>query len=102
DRQAKALARSLRRALGEGIQVRVVDSIGRVGGGALPQVSLESRALALTIPSLTPQQLEARLRQAQPPIIARIEQDILLLDMRTLLPDDLPALKAALQGLLIE
>ena len=102
DRQARALARSLRRTLGEKIQVQVVASIGRVGGGALPQVSLPSRALALTVPPLTPQQLEARLRQAQPPIIARIEQDTLLLDMRTLLPDDLPALKAALQGVVSE
>jgi L-seryl-tRNA(Ser) seleniumtransferase len=102
DRQAKALARSLRRALGDKIQVLVVASVGRVGGGALPQVSLPSRALALTVPPLTPQQLEARLRQAQPPVIARIEQDHLLLDMRTLLPDDLPALKAALQDVLAE
>jgi L-seryl-tRNA(Ser) seleniumtransferase len=102
NRQALSLARSLRRALGPRVQVRVVASIGRVGGGALPQVSLPSRALALTVPPLTPVQLEARLRQAQPPIIARIEQDTLLLDMRTLLPDDLPALKAALQGVLAE
>jgi L-seryl-tRNA(Ser) seleniumtransferase len=100
DRQARTLARSLRRALGAGIQVRAVDSIGRVGGGALPQASLASKALALTVPPWTPQQLEARLRQAQPPVIARIEQDALLLDMRTLLPDDLPALKAALQAVL--
>ncbi len=100
DRQARALARSLRRLLGARVQIQVVASTGRVGGGALPQVSLPSRALALTVPPLTPPQLEARLRQAQPPIIARIEQDHLLLDMRTLLPDDLPALKAALLGVL--
>jgi L-seryl-tRNA(Ser) seleniumtransferase len=100
DRQAKVLARSLRRALGDRIQVQVVDSLGRVGGGALPQVALPSRALALTVPPLSPQQLEARLRRAQPPIIARIEQDTLLLDMRSLLPDDLPALKTALQDAL--
>jgi L-seryl-tRNA(Ser) seleniumtransferase len=100
DRQARGLARSLRRALGPGVQIRVVESLGRVGGGALPQVSLPSRALALAVPPLSPQQLEARLRQAQPPVIARIEQDTLLLDMRTLVPDDLPALKAALQGVL--
>jgi L-seryl-tRNA(Ser) seleniumtransferase len=99
DRQARALARSLKRALGDRLQVWVVDSVGRVGGGALPQVALPSRALALSLPPLTPQQLEVRLRQAQPPVIARIEQDTLLLDMRTLLPDDLPALKTALQGM---
>ena len=100
DRQARGLARSLKRACGPRVQVQVVASIGRVGGGALPQVSLPSRALALAIPPLSPQQLEARLRQAQPPIIARIEQDTLLLDMRTLLPDDLPALKTALMAAL--
>jgi len=100
DRQARGLARSLRRLLGPRVQVRVVASVGRVGGGALPQVSLPSRALALAVPPLSPQQLEAHLRRAQPPIIARIEQDTLLLDLRTLLPDDLPALKAALQGVL--
>ena len=88
--------------MGDSIQIRVVASVGRVGGGALPQVSLPGRALALAVPPLTPQQLEARLRQAQPPVIARIEQDHLLLDMRTLLPDDLPALKAALIGVLAE
>jgi L-seryl-tRNA(Ser) seleniumtransferase len=65
-------------------------------------VSLPSRALALSLPPLTPVQLEARLRQARPPIIARIEQDTVLLDMRTLLPEDLPALKKALQGALAE
>jgi L-seryl-tRNA(Ser) seleniumtransferase len=102
ERQAKALARSLKRGLGPQVQLKVVESIGRVGGGALPQVNLPSRALALSVPPLTPPQLEARLRQAQPPVIARIEQDTLLLDLRTLLPDDLPALKAALQGVLAE
>ena len=101
-RQARALASHLLRVLGPGVQVRVVESIGRVGGGALPQVSLPSRALALRLPPLTPVQLEARLRSASPPIIARIEQDALLLDMRTLLPEDLPALKKALQGALTE
>jgi L-seryl-tRNA(Ser) seleniumtransferase len=100
ERQAKALARSLKRTLGPQAQLKVVASVGRVGGGALPQSELPSRALALSVPPLTPQQLEARLRQVQPPVIARIEQDTLLLDMRTLLPDDLPALKAALQGVL--
>jgi L-seryl-tRNA(Ser) seleniumtransferase len=101
-RQARALARHLQRVLGPRVQVQVVESRGRVGGGALPQVSLLSFALALSLPPLTPVQLEARLRQASPPIIARIEQDTLLLDMRTLLPEDLPALKKALQGALTE
>jgi L-seryl-tRNA(Ser) seleniumtransferase len=101
-RQAQTLARYLKRAFGPRVQTRIVDSIARVGGGALPQSELPSRALALAAPPLTPAQLEARLRAASPPIIARIEQDMLLLDMRTLLPDDLPVLKAALLEALAE
>ena len=101
-RQARSLARHLLRVLGPGVQVQVVESQARVGGGALPQVSLPSRALALSLPPLTPVQLEARLRIATPPVIARIEQDTLLLDMLTLLPEDLPALKKSLQGALTE
>ena len=53
-RQARSLARHLLRVLGPGVQVQVVESSGRVGGGALPQVSLPSRALALRLPPLTP------------------------------------------------
>ncbi len=101
-RQARALTRHLQRSLGPGLKVQVVESRARVGGGALPQVSLPSRALALSLPPLSPVQLEARLRQASPPIIARIEQDSVLLDMRTLLPEDLPVLKKALQWALTE
>ena len=49
DRQARGSGPEPEACLGPRIQVQVVASIGRVGGGALPQVSLPSRALALTV-----------------------------------------------------
>ncbi len=70
-----------------------------MGGGALPQAALPSRALALTLPPLAPHQLEERLRQAQPPVIGRLEYGEMLLDLRTVLPEDQPALLAALAGM---
>jgi L-seryl-tRNA(Ser) seleniumtransferase len=96
-RQARALARNLRRRLPQ-LQVEVRESEGRVGGGALPQVSIPSWALALTIPPLPPHQLEAHLRAARPPVIGRVEHGALLLDVLTLLPGDQGALLAALEG----
>jgi L-seryl-tRNA(Ser) seleniumtransferase len=96
DRQARALARRLRRRFESRLQVQVVTSEGRSGGGSLPQTPLPSRALALSVPSLSPQKLEARLRQASTPIIARVEHGVVLLDLRTLLPGDQEALMAAL------
>jgi len=59
-------------------------------------VALPSRALALTLPPLTAQQLEARLRLAPTPIIARVEHGEVLLDLRTILPEDQAHLLAAL------
>jgi L-seryl-tRNA(Ser) seleniumtransferase len=101
-RQARALARVMRRRWGPRLKVEVRPSEARVGGGALPQASLPSRALALELPPLAPHQLESRLRQAQPPVIARVEQGSLLLDLRTILPEDQSALLAALEGVLAE
>ncbi len=100
ERAARSLARRLQRRWGEKVKVTVRQSQGRVGGGALPQVALASRALALALPPLSPQQLEARLRQARPPIIARVEHGEVLLDLRTILPEDQAPLLAALDGVL--
>jgi L-seryl-tRNA(Ser) seleniumtransferase len=97
DRQARALARRLRRRFAGRLQVQVVTSEGRAGGGSLPQTALPSRALALSVPALSPQKLEARLRQATTPVIARVEHGVVLLDLRTLLPGDQEALMAALE-----
>ena len=66
----------------------------------MPQASLPSRALALTVAPLAPQELEARLRQAGTPVIGRVEQGVVLLDLRTLLPGDQAALMAALEEVL--
>ncbi len=102
DRQARSLARVLRRRFGPRLQVEVLKSEGRVGGGALPQAVLPSRALAVTVPPLTPPQLEARLRRTSPPVVARVEHGALLLDLLTVLPEDRQPLLAALDEVLAE
>jgi L-seryl-tRNA(Ser) seleniumtransferase len=82
--------------------VDVIKSEGRAGGGALPQASLPSRALALAVAPLAPQELEARLRQAGTPVIGRVEHGVVLLDVRTLLPGDQAAIMAALDEVLAD
>ncbi|MDP3182765.1 MAG: L-seryl-tRNA(Sec) selenium transferase [Desulfobaccales bacterium] len=99
-RQARALARVIKRRWGPRLQVKIRLSEGRVGGGALPLLPLPGYALALSLPPLAPQQLEARLRQATPPVIARVEQEAVLLDLRTILPEDRQVLLTALQGVM--
>ena len=96
ERQARNLARALKRRWGAAIKVEVRASEARVGGGALPGASLPSRALALEVPPLASHELEARLRQTHPPVIARLEHGALLLDCRTIQADEHPHLLAAL------
>ncbi|HEX5617437.1 MAG TPA: L-seryl-tRNA(Sec) selenium transferase [Solirubrobacteraceae bacterium] len=67
----------------------VVAATARVGGGALPLLELPGPAVAVSVPGLSADDLAARLRAADPPVIARIEDDRVLLDPRTLADDEL-------------
>jgi L-seryl-tRNA(Ser) seleniumtransferase len=77
------------------LPLAVVDSASTVGGGSLPGQTLPTRALALTVSSVDA--LAAQLRQANPPVIARIDNQQLLLDPRTVLPEQDKTLIAALK-----
>jgi len=80
-----ARARAWLAALGgaaTGCEVR--ESASAVGGGSLPEVSLPTSVLAL--PAGDPGRLLARLRGGDPPIVARIEDDRVVLDPRTVMP----------------
>jgi L-seryl-tRNA(Ser) seleniumtransferase len=59
-----------------------------VGGGTLPDVVITSYGISLKPLLISIENFEARLRMLSVPIIGRIEKDLFLLDMRTLLKDD--------------
>ena len=87
---------------GDGL--RVVEAETAVGGGSLPGGTLPTRALAIESERANADTLSARLRtsSAHPAIIGRIEDDRLLLDPRTVLPEEdgelIAAVRAALAG----
>jgi L-seryl-tRNA(Ser) seleniumtransferase len=64
----------------------IVPSKSVVGGGSLPDESLPTWVLAIRTPA--PAELAARLRDGSPPLVARIEQDRVLVDPRTVDPRD--------------
>lgn len=65
-----------------------------IGGGSLPGETLPTVLLALDVPR--PDATAAALRQADPPVICRIQNDRLLFDLRTVLPQQEDALLAGL------
>ena len=72
--------------LGPGLQGEVIPCASTMGGGSLPGETIPSWSLALSSPVLSSQELLAVLRRNQPPVLARIAQDRVLLDPRTVLP----------------
>jgi len=95
--RALALAGRLSAAADQGYTLAVVEVVSRVGGGALPLAELPSRAVRVTHNELSAVRLEAALRRADPPVVARVADDTVLLDVRTLLPGDEEAVLAALR-----
>jgi len=99
--RAQSLARRLRRRLPLPNQVAIVPTLARVGGGALPQAELPSCAISVTNPSWPPHKLDEALRAANPPVVARQEHQRLLLDVRTILPEDESGLLSVLTRILV-
>lgn len=96
DRRARRLLRQIRKPLAEHCRVVVADVESRVGGGAVPEQGLPSRALALEPLTLSVDQLERALRLASLPVIGRIEDGRYLLDMRTVADGEVAALARCL------
>ena len=68
-----------------------------IGGGATPEQSLPTCLIAIRTANVV--EAERRLRTGEPPVIARIEDERLLLDLRTVFPEEEGELAAALQAL---
>ncbi|HSR33487.1 MAG TPA: L-seryl-tRNA(Sec) selenium transferase [Anaerolineae bacterium] len=81
-KRARAWARKLKSL---DVSAQVVSGRSAVGGGSLPGESLPTRLVALDLQS--PDAVAARLREGEPPVISRIEDGRLVLDPRTVLPE---------------
>jgi L-seryl-tRNA(Ser) seleniumtransferase len=93
--QVQTRAEAWHQAMGVG---EIVSGESTVGGGSLPGETLPTCLLAL--PARSPDRLAGRLRQAQPPVIARVQDDRLVLDPRSVLPEQDAQLLDALRSVL--
>jgi len=73
---------------GTELRVEVVASSSLFGGGTSPEKTFPSRALALSHPRILGEELARLLRSAEPMIAGRLEEGVLLLDLRTILPEE--------------
>jgi L-seryl-tRNA(Ser) seleniumtransferase len=95
--RAEALATKMR-ALG-GWRADVVSGLSAIGGGSAPGVDLSTWLIAIERDGLSPDALEEQLRGLTPPVVARIERDRVLLDLRTVFSTEDQQLLGLLAGL---
>jgi L-seryl-tRNA(Ser) seleniumtransferase len=79
------------------LRAEIIDGESVIGGGAAPSSVLPTRLVALSCADLSADELAARLRASDPPVIARVEEDKVLLDLRTVFPDQEEAIADALR-----
>jgi L-seryl-tRNA(Ser) seleniumtransferase len=97
--RADRLAAALR---ADAIAADVIDGGSAVGGGAFPTLTLPTRLVRITPSAGAAGRIEQRLRETEPPVVARIQDNSLLLDPRTILPEEdalvLSALRSSVAG----
>jgi L-seryl-tRNA(Ser) seleniumtransferase len=78
------------------IKLELVRGESAIGGGAGPTSTLLTTLVAITHPNKSAQAIEHQLRSSSPPVIARISDGKVLLDLRTVFDDQLPLLRDTL------
>jgi L-seryl-tRNA(Ser) seleniumtransferase len=97
-RRARILAESLVSSA-TNWKLEIVDGDSVIGGGAAPSSVLATRLIVLMRPDCSAEELSTRLRNCSPPIIARVEEGRVLLDLRTVFPEQDLLITAALRRL---
>ncbi|WP_270181944.1 L-seryl-tRNA(Sec) selenium transferase [Alkalihalobacillus sp. CinArs1] len=71
-----------------GYHTEILEDVSQVGGGTMPEVNLDTFVIAITSDRLTSNEIEKGLREFEVPVIARLKEDRILLDLRTVSKDE--------------
>ena len=95
-RRAEALVNGLKV---DGLHIDIVKGESLVGGGAAPSSALSTRLIAVTSKALSADELAYQLRKSDPAIVTRVEDGRLLLDLRTVFPEQDRHIASALEAI---
>jgi L-seryl-tRNA(Ser) seleniumtransferase len=98
--KAKRLERALESINDARLEISTIDRSSKAGGGALPLLELPSQCIRLKIKGLSTNRVEKNMRNNEPPIIGRIEEDYYIIDMRTIQEDEISIIENAIANLL--
>lgn len=101
-RRAEELLRLVLDRLGSTVSAEIIGGQSQVGGGALPEENIPTLLVSISPAGMSVNALEARLRQMNPPVLARIQKERVLLDPRTLLAGDNETIVNHLENILVK
>ena len=96
-RRGKRLLKKLSGMMNKGMTFTLKEDVSQVGGGALPLQELPTIVVAIKPLDFSVNSLEENLRKGNPPIISRISKEELILDMRTVIDEEIPLLAAGIE-----
>jgi L-seryl-tRNA(Ser) seleniumtransferase len=97
--RAEAIVSRVESAPRQRLKLELVDGESVIGGGAAPSAVLPTRLIAVTHADLSADELNGRLRGHAPPVIARVEDGRVLIDLRTVFPEQDSTLPTVLASL---
>ena len=80
--------------------IKLIDLSSRAGGGALPLLDLPSKCVGVKVEGMSVNVVERYMRNNIPPIIGRIEDDLFIIDLRTIQEDELRFIESAFSSML--
>lgn len=86
--RSKRFAASLAERCGENLEIEIIDGESVIGGGSAPTVRRTTKLIAITKPRTSADELETHLRRCDPPVIARIIEGNVVIDLRTVAERD--------------
>jgi L-seryl-tRNA(Ser) seleniumtransferase len=101
-RRGKRLLKKLSEMMNKRMTFTLKEDVSQVGGGALPLQELPTMVLAIKPIDFSVNSLEESLRKGEPPIISRISKEELILDMRTIIDEEVSLLAAGIEKTLTQ
>lgn len=80
--------------------INIEDTLSQIGGGSLPMERLNSKCVSITPKNISTASLEEKLRLNENPVVGRISDNKLIIDMRTILDDEIDILSKKLINIL--
>ena len=80
--------------------INIEDTLSQIGGGSLPMERLNSKCVSITPKNISTASLEEKLRLDENPVVGRISDNKLIIDMRTILDDEIDILSKKLINIL--